>query len=314
MKKISKKLIAFLCAVALIIGMIPMGIIPVQAQTTQEEATYKKVLHSCDSKNAVTENSNTYTTSGTATTDLKYVEEGTGSLGVKRATAGAQQFAYIYLDEMVDVNGYETFSCKIYVDGRDNLFVNSSNNQVLRINLYTDYAASSAGQLIFKVLGSQLSEGWNTLTLSFADALSVGESYNGKVKLVTFQTMGAPSADTQFYFDDICVRNENEGLLIADCDQTAKSTKLVTIGDGNWDSTNTDKVEGTGAWKSKSYASGNNYRLQMTFTLTNMGTLDISDYMSSGYLHLWLYVENQENLSNGFNIVLSSEKTQMITR
>ena len=316
MKKIAKRLIALLCVMAMIATMIPADIMPVEAADVQGDSnTYKKVITSCDSKGAESNivatlvNPNninqSWGTGGTITSDTKV--EGTASLGSYKAQSSTGTVANIFLANPVDVRGYKYFSVKLFVDNVDNMTADD-NGGVLNVYLRTnDTPATTNVHLQFVISKDQLqSNSWVTLNLSFEQAISVSAGYDGRIDWLQFSLVNAAAGNVQFYIDDICAVNEEEGLLLYDCDQkTGKLAKISCNGNGEVETTNVK--EGDGAWTSKVFKHSNgSYRVQTQIISQGAHNLDISDFVNDGYLQFWLYINKIDYMTQGLTIELGS--------
>ena len=317
------------------IKWVPKAVMNVKAQVRQDG--YKKVLTSCDSKdgasNICTDGVNN--TSGGVCTDEKYVLEGTGSLRRQNvpitSTTSATTYYNIYLNESVNVLGYKYFSCKLYLSNIDVL--SATKNRALSIVVKAGYGNSDKDALQFYLDKSDLKEGWNEIKLPFtsAEVIRNGGTESGtwdgtKINYIRILQVAGGSEGTihAMYLDDVCVMNDSEGILVADCDQidSPKSTGsqkentlvcITTTDKSNYDDnlTITDNAkEGTGALKVSAYnyvsGSTNEYRLKSGFLLSNVNALKIESYKNTGSLHFWMYISNVANLQDNFTLRLTS--------
>lgn len=336
MKKVIKRLIAIIGIAAIIGAAIPVqNAQQVKAQASEPETDdNKKVITNCDVKEKFTVGDTTYTTSASLNDNTDYIKEGTGSFKY----SGDAQFMYqIYLQEPVDIRGYKYLSMQLHITGVEELQAKST---LLYIALTEQYGSRSKCSMRFNLSTATLNEGWNEITLPFAQANEIrngtdnGQYTGSSVKYVCIWRNGTTVDSTTTYgnvttyLDDVCARNENPGILIADCDQAKApgATLLTGTLENEYDRYNVENayasimsntnssittvafMEGTGALKAKCFyhSSSSTYRMQTSVTLSNAATLDLSECVDTDVLHLWLYIGNWSYLQGNITIDLTS--------
>ncbi len=339
-----KRIISLLCIVVMLGVMIPADILPVVAQDNEDTNGLKQVLTSCDT---VDETSNidekvpgtNYTTLGKPySKNAAYIQEGKASLTttINLDTSKNSTLYNIFLHEARDVRGYKYFSCQLYLpqDAFNNLKAGDG-VAALGIALSPEIGDSNKNALHFYLAKSELKEGWNEIKLPFAQAEVIRNgntdygTYNGAAirYIRIFQFGGLENISITTYLDDVCVLNENQGLLIGDCDQKKApgATLLTGTLDNEYDRYNVDNayatiienanssittdkfMEGTGALKAKCFKhSGGSYRMLTSVTLSEAATLDVSRRVETDVLHMWLYIGNWSYLQGDIYIDLTS--------
>ena len=313
------------------IRWVPEEVMTVKAQVRQGEYEgYKRVISNCDSVGTEDSNLDNITgrkSNGTADADNK--QEGEASLKHTRSQPSGA-LMNLYLTEKRDVRGYKYFSCKMKIDVTT-LAINDANENgttdddaCLYILLTSQGTSTTDYALKFELTKEKLetykmddNSGWYELKLPFAQAehiASTGDTlYDGsKLDFVQIRVAAKASGDVTVWVDDICALNEEPGFVIADCDQEESFTSMINQKNSNSiieedSNTEVEEVkEGSGAIKGKCYTQSSSYRMMAQFGMNDANKLNISDYKTTGILHLWLYIADYENLNGKFTIQLSS--------
>lgn len=296
------------------IKWVPKAVMNVKAQVRQDE--YKKVISNCDDTSKLsTEKTSMY---GGVKTDKDIVQEGTGYFERNTSTSSATLYN-IYLSDSVDVSGYKYFSCKLYVADVSKLTATNA-GYILRIDLCSDdtisYTDANNNVIRFLLKKDALAEyavdgqeGWYDLKLPLTQAYSFGANCDRtQIEFIQItQPGGKGTVSIKTRLDDICVLNECEGTLIADCDQDNTITKVTPDDYTSITTTLDEKKEGIGAVKATCYPSGSNYRMRATTQFADNYKHNISQY-ETGSIHLWLYISQEVAMKDDatFTIQLAS--------
>lgn len=282
------------------IKWVPKAVMNVKAQVRQDE--YKKVISNCDDTSKLsTEKTSMY---GAVRTNKDIVQEGTGYFERDTTTKTATLYN-IYLSDSVDVSGYKYFSCKLYIADVTKLTVTGA-GYVLRIDLCSDdtisYTDTNNNVIRFLFKTDALAEyavegqnGWYDLKLPLSQAYSFGANCDRtQIEFIQITQPGGKGTESiKTRLDDICVLNECEGTLIADCDQDNTITKVTPDNYTSITTSSNEQKEGTGAVKAICYPASSNYRMRATIQFSDSYKQGISSQdEETGSIHLWLYLSD----------------------
>jgi|GEM_PF-3007039 hypothetical protein len=242
---------------------------------------------------------------GTAESDTVY--QGKGALQIKSSDFGdgniicltQKQISPIDLSQYSD--GYIRFY--LYVENEDNL--GDSGQFEL-----TSSGTCDVEELTCNLNTLDLHSGWNEMVFSIAELSgSVRLDSINFIRLYMFQ-----SGEQTLILDDISVGSaadfgigevavkEKTVLTLDSCDSAAGFTDST----GTVPAVYTEiKVEGLGAVGAMT---DGNY----TLTKALSKPLDISEYVKSGYIYLWLYADNIDTLSGSTTFTLRSSEKHMV--
>ena len=245
--------------------------------------------------------------SGTCSPEKDIVCEGDGALRIDSADYGdggilclaQKQIKTTDLSEYAD--GYIRFY--LYVENEDNL------GDASQFEL-TSSGTCDVEELSCNINTLDLHSGWNELIFSVAELSgAVRLDKVNFIRLYMFQT-----GEQTLVLDDICVGSaadfgigevavkEKTVLPLDNCDSAAG----YTDGGGNAPAVYTGlKIEGSGAVGAE--ADGT-----LVLTKTFGEQFDISEYVKSGYIYFWLYIDSADALEGSASLAVRSSDKDMV--
>lgn len=260
--------------------------------SVETESKYGKMIISGNT----TSNFRAFANMAVTSVGREYVE-GTGAL---KAVGTVDSLGEAVFKTPVDVSAYKNGYVHV------SLYVNDVTLLKNTVNLeLSSSGACDVNEYEWILETSSLKNGWNELYLAFNDALKTGNPNLGAINFFRMFTVDR-DANLVTIFDDMYATNDkNSG------DRTACGERLyagdIMMSDCTCYFTNafnmklsSDCQQGSYALKAKNPAVG----IYGTFKTA----VDISNY-KDGYIHLWVYINNKNNLTTNMNFELSSSGT-----
>jgi hypothetical protein len=249
---------------------------------------------------------NTTGWAGTCSPESRNVHQGRGALRITSNDFGDGRLLCLAQKQMspVDISKYADGYIRfyLYVENEDNLGDESQFE-------LTSSGTCDQEELTCMINTLDLKSGWNELIYSIEELSgSVQVDKVNFIRLYMFQT-----GPQTLILDDICIGSaadfgigevpikERTVQTLEACD----SAESFTIGSKTKPSVFPElKVEGSGAVGAQTDG-------DFTLTKTFDKPFDISDYVKSGYIYLWLYVENADALQGSASLALRSSGKDM---
>lgn len=281
---------------------VHQDVLSVKRQTmTETKSDADLVLADCDSRSgsgytARAGGSMNYIGVTNVTGEYK---QGTGAL---KAVGKYQQILNLQYTNTVDISAYRSgiLHLKLFISGLSN-----NSGTTMTIDLATD--TNSKDRIYWTVPMSDLTNNaWNEINLNLYDATTLlnGGTYTAfdYTKMNTIRVFFSTNSFTEnvtSIVDDIRLLKSFDGVMINGCNTKNDmsfeySTTLAT----------TDQKEGTGCYQLRT-----GYTNRLRFYMLKR-TIDISNYMEDGHLHMWVYLGSTlTNTKGSFVVRLGSGTT-----